>query len=211
MKLMKLKNYITLLEDYPVKQFPKAGHFIVNQLAFEARKTAIRQIKKKMITRSNFVINRIQFSTSPRTKDFRLIQSEMGALTSIDFMADQEYGYMKKPKQGSKLPIPTRAARTGKSIQKKKRSIYHMNRIGNLRTVNKYKGKSKRQKVIAMVQDMARNKDKRAALIPFPNKPGIYVVKNIRKTKRKMKTSYSFKLHKLYDLSKRQMWIKPNP
>lgn len=207
---MKLKDYITLLDEYPVKQFPKAGIFIVNQLAFEARKTAVRQVQKRMITRSKFVTNRIQFSTSPRTKDFKLIQSEMGALKSIDFMADQEYGYLKKPKQGSKLPVPTRAARTGKSIRRKKRPIYHHNRLGTLKNISQYKGKTKRQKIIAMLQDMARKKDKRAALIPFSRKPGIYVIKNIRK-KGKKKTSFQFKLHKLYDLRKRQMWIKPNP
>ena len=204
---MKIDEFIALLDRYPIRQFPKAGIFIVNQLAYEARTIAVQQVQKRMITRNNFVVNRIQFSTSPRTKDIRLIKSEMGALRSIDFMADQEYGFLNKPVQGSKLPVPTRAARTGKSIMRKKRPIYHANRLGSLRNINQYKGSSKRQKIVAMLQDMARKKDKRAALVPFSKKPGIYVIKNIRKKKRE----FDFKLHKLYDLEKRQMWIKPNP
>lgn len=199
-----------MLEQYPVRQFPLAGIFIVNQLAFEARKQAIKEIEKRMIIRSQFVPNRIQFSMSPRTIDPRRIKSEMGALNTIPFMADQEYGYLKKPTRGSRLPVPTRAARIGKSIERRKRTIYQTGKMSNLRKINKYKGKNRRQKIVAMLQDMAAKKDKRPALVPFTRKPGIYVLKNIRRTK-KMGTRYTFKMHKLYDLKKKQLWIKPNP
>lgn len=209
MKTIKTKQFIDFMNRYPVRQFPLAGTYIVNQLAYEARQQAIKEVDKRMILRNTFVRNRIQFAMAPRTLDPRRIKSEMGALTTIDFMADQEYGYLKRPTRGQKLPVPTRAARVGKNIERKKRTVYQTSKMPNLRKINRYKGKNRRQKIVAMLQDMAAKKDKRPALVPFTRKPGIYVVRNIRRRKRG--TRFTFKMMKLYDLSKGQIQIKANP
>jgi hypothetical protein len=204
-----IKKFIDLLNEYPTKQFPLAARFIVNEMAFQSRQIAARNVEQRFIIRSKFVTSRIQFERAPFTRDPAQIKSKMGALESIDFMADQEVGFTNKAKSGSKLPIPTRAARVSQSVEKKKRTVYRKDRLGQLRRINQFKGKNKRQKIIAMLQEMARKNDKRAALIPFTNKPGIYVIRNRRKGKGKNK--FNFKLHKLYDLSKRQQRVKANP
>ena len=134
----------------------------------------------------------------------------MGALKEIEFMRDQEEGFTIKPTKGRKLAIPTRAARISKQIEKKKRAIYREDQLGKLRKITRFKGKTRRQKIVSMLQHMARNKDKKAALIPFPNKPGIYVLRNIRK-RTGGQSRFTFRLHKLYDLSKSQQRIKPRP
>ena len=55
-----------LLEDYPVKLFPNLGVFIVNKMAFEARKQSIKRVKRQFITRNKFTTNRIIFKSSPK-------------------------------------------------------------------------------------------------------------------------------------------------
>jgi hypothetical protein len=174
---MKIEDFQRTLQEYPIKQIPKAGQFIVNQMAFEARQLAVKNVDRKFILRNRFVTGRIQFEMARFSTNLREIQSHMGALESIDFMAKQEKGFVIKPTDGNKVAIPTRGVRISKSIEKRKRTIYR-----------------------------ARKRDKTPALIPYADKPGIYIIRNIRK---RASGTFSFKPRMLYDLSRKQVVIKP--
>lgn len=206
-----VKDFINLLQEYPIRQVPRAGQFIVNQMAFEARKLAVKKVDQQMILRNKFVTGRIQFDQARLSRNLASIQSEMGALTSIAFMKKQEKGFVIKPTKGSKVAVPTRGARISKSIQKRKRTIYRKSRLGNIRKIDQFKDrttKTKKRKIFVMLQTMARKKDKTPALIPFENHPGIYIIRNIRK---KASGIHSFKLVMLYDLSRSQVKVKAHP
>ena len=119
-----IKDFIGMLEEYPVRQIPRAGQFIVNQMAFEARQLAIKKVDQLMILRNKFVTGRIQFDQARLSTRLKDIKSEMGALTSIAFMKKQEEGFVIKPTKGSKVAVPTRGARISKSLQKRTRSHF---------------------------------------------------------------------------------------
>lgn len=201
-----IDDYIDFLKEYPLRQVPKGAQFIANQMAFESRQKAIKEVDKKMILRNRFVPNRIQFDMASFSMRLEEIQSKMGALQSIDFMADQETGFVIKPTHGRKVAVPTRSARIGKSIEKKKRTIYRKSRLGNIRKIKK--GVNKKRAIFALTQQMARKRDKRPALLPYDQHPGIYVLKNVRKRKNGI---YSFKLIQLYDVSRSQVKVAKNP
>jgi hypothetical protein len=204
--LKNLKDFIKLLEEYPLRQVPKAARFIVNQMAFESRQQAIKEIDKRMILRNKFVTGRTQFEQSPFSRDLSDIQAKMGALESISFMAKQETGFVIKPTRGRKVAIPTRSTRISKSIEKRKRTIYRKSRLGNVRKIKK--GTNKQREIFILTQQMARERDKRPALLPYSQKPGIYLIRNVRKRKT---GTFSFKLIQLYDTSKSQVIVKPHP
>ena len=86
-----------------------------------------------------------------------------------------------------------------------------MNKLGDVRTINEMRGKTKRQRTIALIQDMARRRDKRLALLPFPNKPGIYSVVRTSKEKIGNKTKFRYRLRQIYDLSRRSLKLRASP
>ncbi len=200
-----VKDFIKTLEDYPIKQLPRAGQFIVNQMAFESRQLAVKKVDQVFILRNRFVTGRIQFEQARFSTNINTIQSHMGALESIAFMAKQETGFVIKPTHGRKLAVPTRGARISKSIQKRKRAIYRKSRLGNIRKIKQFKGKTKKHRITVMLQTMARNRDKTPALVPDQDNPGIYVIRNIRKM---AGGNYSFKMNMIYSTKKSQQKIK---
>lgn len=208
-KTITMKQFLRFLDEYPVKQAPMAAQFIVNQMAFEGMKRSRKEVRKRFVVRSAFVPNRISFVASRRTMELSQIKSVFGARKEIGWMAKQEKGWVDRPKGGSKLPVPTRAARTGRSISRKKRPIHQLKRLGAIRKPSRYRGKTKRQRITAMLQDMARRRDKRPAMVPWGRKPGIYVVRNVRR--RAGKTRFNFRMVKLYDLRKHTQRVKPRP
>jgi hypothetical protein len=126
-------------------------------------------------------------------------------------MREQEEGFTIRPTKGRKVAIPTRESRISKSIKKKRRAIYRPSTLmKNLRKPSQYKGKTKKARIKKMLQTMAERKDKRPAVVPYRNNPGIYVLRNIRKKRIGGRDTYSFQLMKIYDLSRKQVKVKPN-
>ena len=200
-----------ILREYPVKTFPKLGQFIVTDLAFQSRKQAVKRVSKSFILRNKHTTRNILFVKSPRTKKLAGIKSSYGATDKASYMKDQEEGTTLKPKKGTKLAIPTKLARRSDSIKKLKKGKFKMSSIGTIRKTSEMRGKTKRQRTIALMQDMARKRQtNRLALLPFPNKPGIYKIINAGKERIGSKTKFKMKLRQIYDLSKRQLTLKPS-
>lgn len=205
-------NLTKILEEFPVRTFPALGRFIVNKLAFEARKQAVKRVKRQFITRNRFTTSNIQYVSAPRTRKLKDVESSYGATDRIEYMKDQEEGTTIKPQSGQKLPVPTKLARRSSSIEKLKRARFKMNSLGNLRKTSEMRGATKKQRTIALIQDMARKKQRnRLAILPFSRKPGIYKVLGSGKERKGMKSRVKYRLRLIYDLSKRSLRLKPSP
>lgn len=202
-----------VLDEYPVKTFPALGQFIVNKMAFEGMKQAHRRIGKQFITRNKFTIKNIQFDKAKKVKRLKDAESSYGATDKIEYMRDQEEGVTLHSTSGSHIPIPTRVARKTNSIKKLKRGKFTLNSLGNVRKTSEMRGKTKKQRTIALIQDMLRKKQQanRLALLPFKNKPGIYKILSAGEAKKGVKTRFKFRLKQIYDLSKRSLKLEASP
>ena len=203
-----IRQFTQIVQDYPVERAPRAAQYILNEMATQGKQYAHDVMRKKFILRNRFTINRVQHQWTRLNRDLRQMQSAFGALPEVGYLADQESGFIHRPKRGNRLPVPTRAARIGGSIERLKRSTFRADRMGQLSRPSRYRGTNRVQRTINMLQSIAANRDQRPFLAPFPNKPGVYIMRNVRR--RPGRTRLAFRLKKIYDLSKRQETIAPH-
>jgi hypothetical protein len=96
------------------EQIIKGAISTVNVMAAKARKEAIKNIKSDFTTRNSFTANQVRFTPMPQGRyALKAIQSIVGVTEKASYMARQETGGEHTPRQGSKLAIPTDAARGG--------------------------------------------------------------------------------------------------
>jgi hypothetical protein len=93
----------------------QGGIATVNVMAGKARKEAVKNIQKDFINRNNFTARQVQFTPMPQGRFYAIsaIHSIVGVTEKASYMARQEEGGEHTPRQGSKLAIPTDAARGG--------------------------------------------------------------------------------------------------
>jgi hypothetical protein len=119
------------------EQIIKGATATVNMMAFKARKEAIRNLQSDFTNRNNFTARQVQ--VTPMQQGYHTlaaINSIVGVTEKASYMARQEEGGVHTPRQGSKLAIPTDAARGGsfrnpvqkqmmvKNVRQKKRRVH---------------------------------------------------------------------------------------
>jgi hypothetical protein len=107
------------------EQMIKGAAAAVNVMAYKARKEAIKNIESSFTTRNTFTRRQVQVTPMPQGRyGLHAIHSIVGITEKASYMARQEEGGEHTPRQGSKLAIPTNAARGGSftnPVQKGKR------------------------------------------------------------------------------------------
>jgi hypothetical protein len=130
----------------------KAAIATVNVMAAVARKEAIKNLKSNFTLRNSFTSNQVQFTPMAQGRySLNAIHSIVGVTEKASYMERQEEGGEHTPRSGSKLAIPTRAARGGSDakpvqrgmrvsdVQKKSRRVHGEAKLRKAR----YKGKGK--------------------------------------------------------------------
>jgi hypothetical protein len=103
-----------LLADDMKEQMIKGATATVNVMAYKTRKEAIKNIESSFTTRNTFTRRQVQVTPMPQGRhEFHAIHSIVGITEKASYMARQEEGGEHTPRQGSKLAIPTDAARGG--------------------------------------------------------------------------------------------------
>ena len=95
----------------------------LNIQAAITRKGYLKNANESLIMRNTFTKRNIRFDKNQNRVISRM-ESRAGATEAADYMALQEEGGTRKPKSGSKLAIPQRAARGGSKRRTVTRRLY---------------------------------------------------------------------------------------
>lgn len=147
---MIILNSITELAPDLKKRILKACINTVNIQAFLARKNALDNIEKKFTLRNTFTKRSITVEQCPRNAaSLGEIKSTVGATERAEYMARQEEGGERTPKNGDRLAIPTTEARGG-SNQNLVQTEMRVSRVLR-RKINRRKAKITRTRKSAVV------------------------------------------------------------
>ncbi len=141
------------------KDITKACINTVNIQAAVTRKKAIENLQQKLILRNTFTTRAVAFDPCPRSaKRLSDIKSTVGARERAGYLKRQEEGGIRKPEQGTNLAIPTDAARTTSSKQKRVMAKYNFRKNPKVRGPFKRRGLSSKARHVARAYVAAREK-----------------------------------------------------
>lgn len=153
----------------------------VNIQAAKARQNAIQNLQADFTLRNKFTVGSIRYTQCPKNiTNFAQIMSVIGATERADYLERQEHGGYHRSKNGTRLAIPTTAARGGtpqRQVQKK----YRLNQLQRLddRGISN-SGRTRKSNLVAR----AYVADKLKLLMTY-NK-AIYAVSNFEKNNDKI-------------------------
>lgn len=197
----KLKRFAKDLELFGAKDFPKINGSALNKSAFEAKKEAVRIAEIRFTLRNKWTIRSIQFEKvkglQPRTQ-FSVVGSTM------DYMADQEFG-AKKTKSGKKgIAIPSTTA-SGESIgaRPRKKAVMKSRLRSRIKlSKSSIRARNRKQHIVSVIRSEAAKGSGRFVYLPIENASGIYRITG--KGKRA-------KIKLIYDLSRSFITIEKKP
>jgi hypothetical protein len=183
---------------------------MLNRVAFETRKAAVKNVETEMTLRNQWTKKTIQFQ---QTRSLNISRQRTRTGSLMDYMRQQEFGSVRKTKGKVGVPIPTtvasgegEAAKVRKKVVRRKwlrSSIKLVNAKRRLLRPNQViKGKNPKQSVaIAMSMAERRGGRNRVAFLSGKRK-GLYWIKG---RKGKMRVSL------LHDLSNPSVRIPATP
>ena len=196
--LLKLEK---ALKDFAGKQYPIINGMALNRTAFETQQEYRKIVERRFTLRNKQTIRSIQFNKvvglNPNTQE-----SSVGS--TMDYMADQEFGSTKKSSGKKGIAIPTSTASNESfSAKPRKKVVSRPRRRGSIRlTKSKIRAKSRKQHVVATIRAVSAKGSGNFAYLPIQNAKGIYrITGKGKKAKIKM----------IYSLSKKTMAIKKQP
>ncbi len=202
------------LKAFAHRAYPFATKNTLNQSAFKARELAQKDINVKMITRNKFT-ERSVLVEKAKTLNVRRQSASVGS--TLDYMADQEFGGTKKKTGKEGVAIPTSFS-VGQGEQQPRTKVAGLRSPNNIRNIRLRKGRTARNRKQALILKMqgAVSTGKRFIYHDFGSgrKKGIFrVVGGSRKFKRG--TPKGVKLRMVYDMTEqvvdipRNPWLKP--
>lgn len=189
-----LKRFEADLAALTKRGLAQATRQTVNDLAWEARAEWQEEIEKTFTLRNQFTGRSIRVEQT-RTLKITAQQSVVGSVAP--YMVTQEEGGVIPGQGGAAKPIPTTAARIGKS---EKRVVSKPNRMRNIR-LEARQGQGKAQRNAIQIE-LARRSGRKLAYIEKGRKRGIFRVTGGKRRVR---------LTLLQNLSHRSVSIRPRP
>ncbi len=185
------------------KAIPIANMTMLNRTAFETRKISHHIIRNKMILRNKFALQSVRVEKAkPRTninKQFSITGS------TAEFMADQEFGAIKRSDGKKGVPIATTTASgEGENANVRKKLPKRVNKLQTIQLRRRRSNaKTKKQRNAIKIQQAIKNNDKFVYLETSRKKFIARVIKKGRKGEARIKM--------VWDLSRRTVRIPKNP
>lgn len=188
------------------KKLLLAGINTVNIQAALTRKNAQVNLKGNFTLRNSFTVNSIRFTQCPKSvKNFNLIISTAGATEKASYLERQEFGGTRKPENGTRLAIPTTAARGGNAsgLIKRKYRLSQMQRVDSRGISNN--GRTRKSNTVAR----AYIADKHKLLMSYDK--AIYSVTNFQKSGEKISFEKTMIYQNKYKTTQTHAapWLKP--
>lgn len=189
------------IEDFAEKQYPVVNGMALNRAAFETRQEYVKIVKRRFVLRNKATIKSIQFNKvqglNPKTQE-----SSVGS--TMDYMASQEFGDVKKSKGKKGIAVPTATASNEPvGTKPRKKPVSRPRRRSSIRlTKTGVRSKSRAQHVVATIRAVAAKGSGNYAYLPIQRAKGIYrITGKGQKAKIKM----------VYSLEKKTLPIRKQP
>lgn len=185
-QLLKLGNAI---EDFAEKQFPIVNGMALNRAAAVTRQEYVKIVERRFTLRNKGTFRSIQYQ---KVKGLNPKNQESVVGSTMDYMADQEFGKTKTSSGKKGLAIPTTTA-SNESISSKPRrkTVSRPRRRGAIGlTKAKVRSSGRKQFISATIQAVARKGSGLYAYLPIQGAKGIYRITG-KKDKAKIKMVYS--------------------
>lgn len=200
-----LDRFAKKLKLFGAQDFPVINGMALNRTAFETRKEAVRIAKMRFTFRNKFTIKSIQFE-KVRGLNPRSQESVVGS--TMDYMADQEFGTIikKTGKKGVAIPTTT-ASNEPFSARPRRKKVVKSKRRSSIRlSKSSVKAKNRKQHVMSVIRAVSEKGSGRFVYLPIQKAPGIYRITGKRK-RAKIKMIYDLS-RKSITISKKQ-WLNP--
>jgi hypothetical protein len=110
----------------------------LNETADAVTKRSLRYLNRRLTVRTKFTTNSLKRTgarpfhalNKARGRNVQRMFSRSGSISP--YLGIQDAGGKQKPKRGSRVPIPTLSARTGKNLSKSIASRYNLGRMGDI-------------------------------------------------------------------------------
>lgn len=202
------------VEDYErrLNRYTRHGHAFamrntLNDLAFYTMRRGRHYVKENFLNRNRWTERSVQ-ARKARGIDVNRMFSEAGSVE--DYMADQEFGGIRRPHHGRTASIPSTSA-AGQSISNipRKRTVRRANRLDQIKLKSKrYERKTRgmREKQRAVVtMAIARREGEKFVYLQLPwgkRAKGIFRLMGSRRNP---------KIRLIHDMSRRYVVIKKRP
>lgn len=210
--LSDVKRYERLLRNYTRSGLPFAVRNTLNDAAFETLRRSRKRVKGQFINRNNFTLRSLHVVRA-RGISISAMRAEVGS--SEGYMADQEFGGIRRPGRGKSTIIPTTsAAGQGISNIPRKRTVRNANQLQAItlkaaKYRRKTKGMPKKQAAVVTMAMARRENDKFVFLnLPWGAKArGIFKLMGSRRKP---------KIRLIHDMSRKRIpisqapWLKPS-
>ena len=149
-------------------EFGKAASGVVNTMAFDARKEAIKNIEGATTTRvQRFVSASMRVDRSRPRTDLNRIEASVGSIDLSKAGRSTGFEELERGGQSENDRVPTLAARTGGNEAKKVKRAVRFNKFSTFHRHTKFKGANRQAKVASMLRQL-RSKaiDRKPVVIP---------------------------------------------
>lgn len=202
--MRQLKELEKDLKIFAKRAYPFATKSTINGAAFATQKVAKKDVEIKMVQRNKFTLQSIRVEQA-RTLNVNRQSASVGSIA--DYMADQEFGGVKRKTGSEGVAIPTGYSAGQERQQPRTRLPRKPNKLSNIKLKQRRnKASSRKQRNLQAIKAAAVSTNKYVYLELQNNRKGIFrVIGGKRKPKIKM----------VYDLSSsstpipRNPWLKP--
>lgn len=193
-----LKRFERMLGDMRDTSVKFAQRNTLNDIAFDARKNAVENIKKDFVNRNTFTQRQLRVERARYTGD----SAELGHLQ--EYMEKQE----NSGKGAKYIPSPASAGQSNKARKRTKsiRKANYMNAIGRAYKVKKIAGSLKEQNISYLKQ--AKEAGAKTVILNKGNGRGIGLYR-VMGSKRKPKSRLLYTLLKANVPIKKHPWMQP--
>ena len=175
-----------------------AARDTLNIIAAISRKNYVKNVQDNFILRNTFTVRQIRFEKTDSLNINEMI-TRVGATEKASYLKLHEESGRRKPKRGSSLAIPQRAARGGSHRRVVSKS--HYLRILKNKTV---KGKFRKNFKSRKAQNVARAYVAFQKKLYFKYSDNIYLITSFAKSGKRIK----FRKKHIYNVSQRSTHIK---
>lgn len=138
------RSYIAAMRMLGKDILPQVVADTLNETADAVTRRSLRYLNRRLTVRTKFTTNSLTRAGArpykalnrARGKNMRAMYSRAGSISP--YLGVQDYGGVKHPRRGNRVPIPTVQTRTGRNLSKSIATRYNLGRMGDIARDGRY-------------------------------------------------------------------------
>lgn len=197
-ELLKLEKE---LKNFAGREYPIINGMALNKTAYETSQEYKRIAARRFTMRNKWTLGSIGYN---KVSGLNPMNQESSAGSTAQYMADQEFGTVRKTRGSKGIAIPTTTASNEPfSARPRKKVVARAKRRGNIRlTKTKVRANSRKQHIFQTIRAVSMRGSGNYAYLPIHNAKGIYRITG---------KGQRAKIKMIYSLEEKSITIKKAP